>query len=106
MAKIEFHRNERPTVGIEVELGLLDDQSLALTSAYGLLNARLTADGHQDDESGHFKPELMQCVLEINTAICETIGDAERDLRRKAAQNLVDWATTGRPKYVVVEGSP
>jgi phosphoglycerate dehydrogenase-like enzyme len=30
--------------------------------------------------------------------------EGERELRRKAAQNLVDWATTGRPKYVVVEG--
>src|SRR3954462_4717408 len=85
MPKIEFHRNERPTVGIELELGLVDAQTMALTSAYGLLNARLTAEGHQDDECGNFKPELMQCVLEINTAICHTIGDAERDLRGKIA---------------------
>ena len=85
MAKIEFRRNERPTVGIELELGLLDAETMALASAYGLLNARLTAEGHQDDESGNFKPELMQCVLEINTDVCETIGDAERDLRGKIA---------------------
>ncbi len=31
--------------------------------------------------------------------------EAERELRRKAAQNLIDWARTGRPAYVVVEGS-
>ncbi|APV51526.1 3-phosphoglycerate dehydrogenase [Betaproteobacteria bacterium GR16-43] len=31
-------------------------------------------------------------------------AEAERELRRKAAQNLVDWATTGRPRYVVSEG--
>ncbi|NYT45482.1 C-terminal binding protein [Alcaligenaceae bacterium] len=30
---------------------------------------------------------------------------AEKELRRKAAQNLIDWARTGRPSYVVVEGS-
>ena len=30
--------------------------------------------------------------------------EGERELRTKAAQNLVDWATTGRPRYVVVEG--
>ncbi|MGB3289784.1 MAG: C-terminal binding protein [Burkholderiaceae bacterium] len=29
---------------------------------------------------------------------------AERELRRKAAQNLIDWARQGRPTYVVVEG--
>jgi carboxylate-amine ligase len=85
MAKIEFRRNERPTVGIELELGLIDASTLALTSAYGLLSARLTADGHQSEEHSHFKPELMQCVLEINTSVCETIGDAERDLRSKLA---------------------
>ncbi len=32
--------------------------------------------------------------------------EAERELRRKAAQNLVDWARGGRPTYVVVEGRP
>jgi carboxylate-amine ligase len=83
MAKIDFRRNDRPTVGIELELGLVDGQTMALTSAYGLLNARLTAEGHQDEESSNFKPELMQCVLEINTDVCATIADAERDLRGK-----------------------
>ena len=30
--------------------------------------------------------------------------EGERELRRKAAQNLIDWARKGRPTYVVVEG--
>jgi len=30
--------------------------------------------------------------------------EAEVELRRKAAQNVVDWAATGRPTYPVVEG--
>jgi D-3-phosphoglycerate dehydrogenase len=30
--------------------------------------------------------------------------EAETELRRKAAQNIVDWAATGRPTYPVVEG--
>jgi carboxylate-amine ligase len=85
MATITFHHNDRPTVGIELELGLVDAKTMALTSAYGLLNARLTAEGYLDDEASNFKPELMQCVLEINTKICETIADAERDLQEKIA---------------------
>jgi carboxylate-amine ligase len=85
MAKIDFTRNERPTVGIELELGLLDGKTMALTSAYGLLESRLAADGRINGESSNFKPELMQCVLEINTEICETIRDAEQDLREKVA---------------------
>jgi phosphoglycerate dehydrogenase-like enzyme len=31
--------------------------------------------------------------------------EAEKELRRKGAQNLIDWAKSGRPRYVVVEGS-
>jgi D-3-phosphoglycerate dehydrogenase / 2-oxoglutarate reductase len=31
-------------------------------------------------------------------------ADAEIELRRKAAQNIVDWARTGRPTYAVIEG--
>jgi len=31
--------------------------------------------------------------------------EAERELRRKAAQNIVTWLTTGRPDYVVVNGT-
>ncbi|HEX3598973.1 MAG TPA: YbdK family carboxylate-amine ligase [Lacipirellulaceae bacterium] len=85
MAKIDFHSNERPTVGIELELGLVDAKSMALASEYGLLSARLTVDGHQNDQSDCYKPELMQCVLEVNTEVCETIGQADRDLRAKIA---------------------
>ena len=83
MAKIDFHRNDRPTVGIELELGLVDAQTMALSSSYGLLNARLTADGYQTAEATRFKPELMQCVIEINTDVCNSIVDAEADLKEK-----------------------
>jgi D-3-phosphoglycerate dehydrogenase len=31
--------------------------------------------------------------------------EAERDLRRKSAQNIASWAKTGRPDYVVVRGN-
>jgi D-3-phosphoglycerate dehydrogenase len=31
--------------------------------------------------------------------------EAERELRRKAAQNIVSWIRTGRPDYVVVAGT-
>ena len=41
-------------------------------------------------------------VLTPHAAFYSDAG--ERELRRKAAQNLVDWARTGRPTYVVQEG--
>jgi carboxylate-amine ligase len=83
MPKIDFRHNDRPTVGIELELGLVDAQTMALSSSYGMLNAQLTADGHQTAEATRYKPELMQCVIEINTDVCNTIVDAEADLKEK-----------------------
>ena len=41
-------------------------------------------------------------LLTPHAAFYSTV--AERELRRKAAQNLVDWMQRGRPAYVVVEG--
>jgi carboxylate-amine ligase len=83
MPKIDFRHNDRPTVGIELELGLVDAETMALSSSYGMLNAQLTADGHQTAEATRYKPELMQCVIEINTDVCNTIVDAEADLKEK-----------------------
>jgi phosphoglycerate dehydrogenase-like enzyme len=31
--------------------------------------------------------------------------EAERELRRKAAQNIVSWLNTGRPDYIVINGT-
>jgi phosphoglycerate dehydrogenase-like enzyme len=43
-------------------------------------------------------------VLSPHAAFYSTV--AEKELRRKAAQNLIDWKERGRPTYVVVEGEP
>jgi D-3-phosphoglycerate dehydrogenase len=31
--------------------------------------------------------------------------EAEKELRRKAAQNIITWLATGKPEYVVVRGT-
>ncbi|MEM6654228.1 MAG: YbdK family carboxylate-amine ligase [Planctomycetota bacterium] len=80
MPKLDFTRNDRPTLGIELELGLVDEESMQLSSSYGRLIERL---GTGDAETLALKPELMQCVLEINTGVCETVADAEADLTDK-----------------------
>lgn len=69
MSKLTFNSNDRPTLGIELELALVDGESMALTSAIESVLAALP------DRGGTcFKPELMQCVIEINTGVCETIA--------------------------------
>ena len=81
MPKIHFNSNQRPTLGIELELGLVEQRTMALTSSFNELFACLP-----DPDSTKFKPELMQCVLEIITGVCETVDEAEEDLRTKIEQ--------------------
>lgn len=86
MAKLDFNSNSYPTLGIELELGLVDNRTMALSSSIAEL-AELLPQGNQSQ----FKPELMQCVLEIITGVCKTVDEAEVDLRDKLA--LVEAAT-------------
>ena len=80
MAIIDFHSNKRPTLGVEIELGLVDENTMALASSYADLKERLP-----QISNNSLKPELMQCVLEINTDVCDTVDQAEADLRAKLA---------------------
>jgi carboxylate-amine ligase len=65
------------TVGVEEEYMLLDEAAFDLVSGVEpLLEAAL--DGPFAEQ---LKPELMQCVLESGTVVCDGIGEAEADLR-------------------------
>lgn len=79
MGKLEFSSNQRPTLGVEIELGLVDVETMALSSSIQKVLDRLAV----HSTGTIYKPELMQCCLEINTRICDTIGEAEEDLRKK-----------------------
>ena len=89
MTTINFTRNERPTLGVELELGLVDGETMQLASAFDRVAKELEQSG---SSLVGMKPELMQSVLEINTDVCETVDDADRDLRGKLAivQNACD----------------
>ena len=75
MTVLEFQSNRRPTLGIEIELGLVDVQTLDLSSSFDKLVERLP-----DRGGDRFKPEIIQSVLEINTDVCESVKDAEIEL--------------------------
>ena len=98
MSAIEFQRNDAPTVGVEVELQLVDASSFELKSTGPGILADVPADMTQ-----FFKPELVQCCLEINTDVCAGISDVENDLtgKLKLANSIADghgtaihWAGT------------
>ncbi len=79
---LEFKSNDRPTVGIELELGLIDRETKSLSSSIERLLAEFPANGSELP----YKQELMQCYIEVNTGICETIDDARADLEPKIRQ--------------------
>ncbi|MGM0486849.1 MAG: carboxylate-amine ligase [Planctomycetota bacterium] len=80
MRKLEFNSNEHPTLGIELELGLVDARTWELSSSIHRVLELLN--GSQRE----FKSELMQCCVEINTGICEGVSEAEEDLRCKLSR--------------------
>ncbi len=84
-----FHGNAWPTLGVEVELQLVDAESLALRSAIAEVLAELPPDLHDS-----VKPEFMQCYVEINTGVCRTVDDVEADLTRKI--RAVEYAADRR----------
>jgi glutamate---cysteine ligase / carboxylate-amine ligase len=75
MSPYKFVSNDRPSLGVEIELQLVDARTTALRSGIADVLAALPM-----ELSGPVKPELMQCYLEINTGICRDVGEVGRDL--------------------------
>jgi len=69
------------TVGVEEEYMLVDGESLELVSGV----EELLDEAAESDFANQLKPELMQCVLESGTIVCEDIAGAAADLRRMRA---------------------
>lgn len=76
-----FRRNDWPTLGVEVELQLVDDRTMELKSAVADVLADVP-----DRLRDSVKPEFMQCYVEINTGVCRTVDDVGADLARKVRE--------------------
>ncbi len=75
-----FHANEWPTLGVEIELALVDSQSLALRSVAPRILERVPP-SLQDE----VKPEFMQCYVELTSRVCRTVDEIGADLASKLA---------------------
>jgi carboxylate-amine ligase len=73
-----FLSNPRPTLGVEIELNLVDECTMGLRSCAGEILESLPP-----ELQGAVKPELFQCYLEINTGICQDVREVELDLTEK-----------------------
>ncbi|PXW70858.1 carboxylate-amine ligase [Loktanella sp. PT4BL] len=77
------------TMGIEEEYLLVDQTTFALAQAPDSLIAAC-----KKDLEGQVSPEFLQCQIEIGTGVCQTIGEARRDLahlRRTVARHAADY---------------
>ena len=75
MTALTFKHNEHPTLGVEVELQLVDANTFELSPSIEAVLGALP-----DNLQNQVKPELMQSYLEINTGICNTVEDVRQDL--------------------------
>ena len=82
---IEFTHNPRPTVGIEMELHVVDRETGELVAAATQLLEELGA-SHPGGEHPKAKHELFQSTVEIITGVCDTPAQAGDDLRETLAE--------------------
>ena len=71
----DFTRNEYPSLGVEIELALVDAETMGLSSAIDDVLAELPPSARD-----RAKSEFLQCYIELDTDACHEVGDAERDL--------------------------
>ncbi len=74
LAPIPFTPSPRPTLGVEVELQIIDPQSCTLKQGSVALLDRL---GHDHPK---IKQELTQSTVEVITGICGTVAEAVADV--------------------------
>ena len=78
MKSLTFTSNTKPTLGVEIELALVDAKTMSLSNSIQDVLARVP-----DQFADRIKPELMQSYVEINTEVCDTVDQARRDLSEK-----------------------
>ncbi len=78
MTRLEFNPSAQPTVGVEIELALVDAQTMALCSKNAAILNRIPP-----KYADKIKPELMQCYVELNTDVCENLAEVKADLEAK-----------------------
>ncbi len=75
MERIDFNRSPDPTIGVELEIQILDAETYELTSLGQEILDRVSPVFREK-----IKPEFIQSMVEINTGICSTVADVEKDL--------------------------
>ena len=70
---IKFNSSPKPTIGVEIELQLVDKKNLNLNN----ISSKALADIDKKF-SDNIKCELIESMIEINTNICSNIDEVEK----------------------------
>ncbi|WP_421120229.1 glutamate--cysteine ligase [Aquihabitans daechungensis] len=100
--QIDFHSSAGPTLGIEVELELVDVRTGELVSAASEILAEI-GQGHLDGIHPKAKHELLECCIEVITGVCTTVSEAQADLAATIAE--VREAAAKRNLTLICSGS-
>jgi len=74
---IEFNSSPNPTIGVEIELQLVDKNTLDLKN----IASKVLADVDKKF-SDNIKCELIESMIEINTNICSNIEEVDKDIKQ------------------------
>ncbi len=77
---VDFTPSGVPTLGVEVEYGIVDKQTGKLTEVADEILGIVGA-GHPDNDHPKAKHELFNSSIEIITGVCDTPDDAVADLK-------------------------
>ena len=74
---IKFNSSPEPTIGVEIELQLVDIKNLNLNN----ISKKVLAEVNKEF-SNNIKCELIESMIEINTNICSNIEEVEIDIKK------------------------
>lgn len=92
--QIEFNSSESTSLGVEMELELVDAGTRELHSAASEILDVLGA-GHPDGKHPKAKHELLESTVEIITGVCATVAEARADLAATLADVRVETDRRG-----------
>ncbi|UCF87438.1 MAG: YbdK family carboxylate-amine ligase [Nitrospiraceae bacterium] len=76
MEELVFNSSSAPTIGVEVEIQILNAETLRLTP----LAPDILKMVHPSFRE-KIKPEFIQSMIEVNTKICSSVKEVEKDLK-------------------------
>ncbi len=95
MSPLPFRPSPRPTLGVEMDLQLLDADSLDLTPGAPRIFSVLGG------EDSRIRTEIFQSMLEVDTGVCDTPAQVREDLQsslsrlKKAKPEWLEFACAG-----------